>query len=102
MTAIAFPAADAIARTLARARTVLRGPELRKIRLDHPDLQSPDPDRDTPSDGAAPHSHRWRVLNAVAEVAIWPLPIRRYGGRTAVSTGQLSYAQNWLLWAGED
>ena len=55
---IAFPAADAITRTLARARTVLRGPELRKIRLDHPDLQSPDPDRDTPSDGAAPHSHR--------------------------------------------
>ena len=58
---IPVPAAEAITRTLARARTILRGPELRKIRLDNPDLQSPAPDGDTPPDGAflaSSHSHR--------------------------------------------
>jgi hypothetical protein len=58
---ILVPAAGAVTRTLARARTILRGPELPKIRLDNPDLQSPAPDGDMPSDGAPPassHSHR--------------------------------------------
>lgn len=58
---IPVPAAEAITQTLCRAGTVLRGPELRRLRLDNPDLQSPAPARDIPSDdtsAASLHSHR--------------------------------------------
>ncbi|MGH3418009.1 MAG: LuxR C-terminal-related transcriptional regulator [Streptosporangiaceae bacterium] len=48
---IPVPAAETITQTLACSRTILRGPELRKIRLDHPDLQSLAPDEDTSADG---------------------------------------------------
>lgn len=58
---IPVPAAEAITQTLGRFRITLRGPELRKIRLDNPDLQSPAQGSDTPAgDIALATSHSAR------------------------------------------
>jgi hypothetical protein len=45
---IAIAGAEAVAETLKHAPVILTGPELRKVRLDHPDLASPAPAGDVP------------------------------------------------------